>query len=523
MKTSFTIAFLLLSSLAFAQQNTILLIADDVSPDYFGFYANTDTAYTPILSDLATKGVVFDHAWAYPICSPTRSSIFTGRYGFRTGMGTVVAGPTTNQLSISETSLASVLRSQTSPQYATGCVGKWHLHSKQGNLNNPSIMGYQYYSGNFAGAIQDYYGYQKIVNGAIDTSINYATTETINDAIGWLDTLPNNQPFFLWIAFNAPHDPFHKPPNSLITNTSLPGTTGHINANKAEYFKAAIEGLDTETGRLIQYLTTNGLLDSTNFIFIGDNGSPGQVSKNPVANRSKGTIYNYGVEVPMFISGPAVVSPNRRTQEMVSTVDLFATIADLSDVVNWNPNNVTQDSRTLMPVLKNQTQTIRGYQFSEQFGTSGTKDGKSIRNLDYHLIRFDSTQTQEFYKISTDSFETNDLLLSTASMSPTDISNYHALCDSLSALTGGVSCLPLHTNDLIDQQNVIHIYPNPATQTLYIQSEIKIKQLDVYDMTGRRILRKQGINIIETDISPLTTGSYYIKINGEQISSFIKR
>lgn len=517
-----SLLFLFITNISFAQQNTILLIADDVSPDYFGFYSNADTAITPTLSDLAQKGVVFNHAWAYPICSPTRSSMFTGRYGFRTGMGTVVAGPSTNQLSTSETSLANVLRTQTSPQYATACVGKWHLHSKQGNLNNPSIMGYQYYSGNFSGAIQDYYGYQKIVNGTIDTSVNYATTETINDAIDWLDTLPANQPFFLWVAFNAPHDPFHKPPNSLITNTSLPGTTGHINANRAEYFKAAIEGLDTETGRLTQYLATNGLLDSTNFIFIGDNGSPGQVSKNPIANRSKGTIYNYGVEIPMFISGPAVVSPNRRTNEMVSTVDLFATIANLSGVNNWNPNNVVQDSRTLMPVIKNQAQTIRAYQFSEQFGTSGTRDGKSIRNANYHLIRFDSTQTEEFYKISTDTFETTDLLLSTSTMTSTDISNYHALCDSLSSLVGGISCLPLNTELTASRTHNFKLYPNPALDILNISSDETVTHIEVYDSQGRLILSKSAEHIQEISTKDLASGSYYIKINRLIVSPFSK-
>lgn len=522
MKTIFSVLILFISSVSFAQQNTILLIADDVSPDYFGFYANSDTAVTPILSDLASKGVVFDHAWAYPVCSPTRASMFTGRYGFRTGIGAVVAGANTNQLSTSETSLATVLKAQAPTLFSTACVGKWHLHAQQGNLNNPSIMGYDLYSGNFAGAIPDYYNYTKITNGASSAVTNYSTTEIIDDAIDWLDTIPSNQPFFLWVAFNAPHDPFHKPPSNLISRPNLPGTTNHINQNRDEYFKASIDALDTETGRLLQYLSTNGLLDSTNIIFIGDNGSPNQVTKSPVTGRSKGTIYNYGVEIPMFISGPAVVAPNRRTNEMVSTVDMFATIADLSGVTNWNPNSVIQDTRTLMPVLKNQSSTIRGYQYSELFGQSANNDGKSIRNLDYHLIRFDSTGTQEFYKISTDTFEANDLLLSVSTMTATDISNYHLLCDSLNNLVGGIGCMPLATNDIEKEYASLRLYPNPVGDIIYFKSEKEIDRISIYDAQGRLINTRVENNITEIETKKLAQGYYYIKINNRAVRPFIK-
>ncbi|MBU3676645.1 MAG: sulfatase, partial [Chitinophagaceae bacterium] len=71
-----------------AQQNIILLIADDVSPEYFGFYnTTTDTAKAPNLRALANRSVRFTRVWASPICSPTRAVILTGRYSFRTGVG----------------------------------------------------------------------------------------------------------------------------------------------------------------------------------------------------------------------------------------------------------------------------------------------------------------------------------------------------------------------------------------------------------------------------------------------------
>lgn len=523
MKTKLLLLFLLMAQVALAQQNTILLIADDVSPAYFGIYGSTDTAVTPNLNSLARNGVIFNRAWAYPICSPTRASMMTGRYGFRTGMGHVVSGPSTNQLSLSETSIAHVLRNQNATPYATGIVGKWHLHSQQGNLNNPSALDWQYYSGNFAGGIPDYYNYQKITNGVQSTSTTYSTTQIINDAISWLDTLPQGQPFFLWVAFNAPHTPFHKPPSNLISQPNLPGTTGHINNNESLYFKAALDALDSETGRLMQFLSTNGLLDSTNFIFLGDNGSPNQVSQNPVNNRSKGTIYNYGVQVPLFISGPAVSAPGRRSDAMVSSVDLYATIADLSGVTNWNPLSVVQDSRTLLPVIKNQGQPIRGYQFSEQFGTSATLDGKSIRNLDYHLLRFDSTNTQEFYKIRTDTFETTNLLLSVSTMTAADIANYHLLCDSINILLGGgFDCLPLSNSNIESLSNSFELFPNPVSTYLNVSFAEKITALNIYDAQGRAVLNKSGNSIQGINIENLAQGFYYLQVNEGFLKPFTK-
>ncbi len=512
---------LLLSQAALSQQNTILIIADDVSPAYFGMYATADTASTPNFRAMANNGVLFNKVWAYPICSPTRASLFTGRYGFRTGMGAVVAGPTTNQLSTTETSIATLLRTQTSTPYATACIGKWHLHAKPGNLNNPSIMGYQLYSGSFAGAIPDYYNYERVRNGSIDTVTTYATTQSVNDAIAWLDTVPSAQPFFLWMGFNAPHDPYHKPPNNLITNPALPGTLNHINNNKSTYFKAAIEALDSEFGRLVQYLDNNNLLDSTNFIFMGDNGSPNDVSQNPINNRSKATIYDYGVHVPMFISGPAVNNPGRVNDELVTTVDLFATIAELSGVNNMNPNNVTLDSRSLVPYIKDQTATPRGYIFSEQFGVSATKDGKSIRNADYHLLRFDA-QAEEFYHIAVDPTETNNLLL-TSNMTATDIANYHALCDSLNSLLGTGSCLPLVNDDLKTADNRLSIYPNPVLNNLSMKGNDHVVLVKIFNSLGSLILQEEVEPNATINLATLANGSYYLKTEDGQVLPFTKQ
>ncbi|MBL0070802.1 MAG: sulfatase-like hydrolase/transferase [Bacteroidetes bacterium] len=361
--------FIFVSNMVFSQQNTILIIADDVGTDYFGIYSNSiDTANTPIIRQFADNGIKFSYAWANPVCSPTRAGIFTGRYSFRTGVGGVITNQQSPQLDTAEISIPELLKYHAPVNFATGSFGKWHLHnSSPQKYLYPNQMGYDAYSGNFNGAIPDFFNYVAITNGVADTVTTYATTQTVTDAINWLDTLQNGKPFFIWLAFNAPHTPFHKPPDTLHTVPGLIGTVAHINNNPKLYFKAALEAVDSEIGRLLLFLHQNNLADSTNIIFIGDNGNDKRVAQIADTSHCKQSLYDYGVHVPMIITGPAVVNPGRVSNLLVNTTDLFITILELSGFSNWPnfipPAFLPNDSRTLMPEILNMSGTPRDWIF----------------------------------------------------------------------------------------------------------------------------------------------------------------
>lgn len=506
--------FTFLGSLIYAQQNTILILADDVGTDYFGFYEDAkDTANTPNIRALLSKGVRFTRAWSNPVCSPTRAAILTGRYGFRTGVGYVITNALSNQLDTSEMSIAKLLTTYAPVKYSTACVGKWHLHNQQINkLNYPKKFGYNFYSGNFNGAIPDYYNYQRVTNGVIDTVTKYATTQTVNDAIGWLDTISTSQPFFLWLAFNAAHSPYHKPPDSLHTVQGLTGTPSHINQNPKLYFKAAIEAMDTEIGRLFQWLSSHNMLDSTNIVFVGDNGNDKAVIQIADTTHLKGTLYEYGIHVPFIIAGPAVSGPGRVSNALVSTPDLFATTLEMSNFSNWlnfiPSNNLPVDSKSLIPILRNQSSTVRDWIFTEQFqNTSATNDGKAIRNDAYKLIRFDNGN-QEFYHLMIDTLEQNDLL--PGIMNTNDILNYNYLCAQLDTLLGVTYCLQnvsvIHTNS--DEPTA---YPSPFTTKIYIESP-GMFDYQLYDYSGRVLLKGNGINHTAIDTEFITQGICILKI-----------
>lgn len=512
--------------IAKAQQNIIILIADDLGADYCGFTDNaTDTANMPNIRSLLQKGVRFKNAWASPYCSSTRAGMLSGRYSFRTGVGTVIAGAGSADLDSAEISIPDMLKSFAPQSYACANIGKWHvnLQTPQKILYPTKKFSYDLYQGNFLGEIPDYYNWIRITNGVqTDTITTYATTQTIDDAIAWLDTLPNNKPFFLWLAFNAPHSPYHLPPANLHTVPGLTGTPQHINQNKKLYFKAMIEAMDSETGRLFQYLIAHNKMDSTNFIFMGDNGNDKRVSQIADSTHAKGTLYDYGVHVPFIAAGPAIINPNRSSDALINVQDVFASSLELAGFSNWAasiPAGTMIDSKSILPMLTNQNTSVRDWAFTELFTPTPTAgDGKSIRNLDYHLIKFDNG-TQEFYKLSTDINEQNNLLLQ--NLSAVDLSNYTYLCNELSNLTGipscqngvGVGILPESKPTLALSYN----YPSISFsgQTAFT--------LCLYTADGK-LLHQQAYAAGQyiVDVDKFTKGLYLAEINDRQTRKTIK-
>lgn len=454
-------------SAAFAQHNVLLIIADDLGTDYLGFYWNAvDTANIPTIRGLVDRGIYFTNVWSAPTCSPTRAGILTGRHSFRTGVGTALSGPEYPELDTLEITIPELLRAGAPVGYATACIGKWHLNQRTpDHLNYPAKFGYDFYAGNFLGELSDYYNWNKITNGVSSTSTTYATTEAVNDAIGWLGTVPAQKPFFLWLAFNAPHTPLHAPPASLHTVPGLTGAQGHINQNPKLYFKAMIEAMDTETGRLLRWMDSTGRLANTDVIFIGDNGNTRRVSQIADTSHAKGTLYEYGINVPMVIAGPSVVHPGRSTNALVSTVDLFATILEMCGLAGWRDSiasSVAVDSRSFMPVQADQTMTVRRWVYTEQFKpTPDADDGRTIRGDEYKLIRFDDGR-EKLFRVTADHNETNDLFAPGNQVPPDVQREYYRLCDTMNALLGLDLCTTTFSVGPEGATGPLAVYPNPS-------------------------------------------------------------
>ena len=497
-----------------ARRNVLLIIADDLGSDYCGFYENhLDTAPMPNVRRLLQRGVRFRNAWSNPLCSPTRAGILTGRYSFRTGVGDAVGAGAT-ELDTAELTISRLLNVYTPNGIAKANIGKWHLHNPTpvSNWLFPNLMGYDHFSGSFSGKLPDYYNWNKVVDGMTINVPNYATTETVNDAVSWIKGL-SGKPFFLWLAFNAPHAPYHLPPQDLHSYTNLSGTTADIDANPKPYFKASLEALDHEIGRLFDTLVVYNLWDSTDIIFIGDNGNDPAVAQNQ--GSAKGSIYQEGVGVPFIISGPAVVNPNRASDALVNTQDLFATILEMFGDTSWQsqiPAGKTVDSRSLMPLLKNKAGGIRPWVFTEVFKTPASLgDGKAIRGADFKLMHFDDG-TQKFFNLTNDPKENENLLDGT--LSADQLVNYIYLCNEMTKLVGNGTLCNLQTDTFNpDAKNATpQAIPNPFTARIYLEPSIGEAFTEMINFFGQVVF--SGTNIETADFSNLPPGVYFLKIPG---------
>lgn len=389
--------------------NIIFIIADDMGWDVFGSYPGIGgtKATTPTIDSLARNGITFTNYWVNPICAPTRASMLTGKYGFRTGVGGVQT-PQTATLQNTETVIQKYINDKTANKYATAVIGKWHVSSGT-QLSAPENFGVSYYSGVFVGAVPDYNNWTQTSGGVQQNITTYTTTHFVNQSVSWIQQ--QTKPFFLWLAFNAPHTPFHRPPLNLITNQSLVDNQTTINANPYPYYLASIEAMDKEIARLISSLTAVQK-ENTVFVFMGDNGTPVQVAQAPyTTNGTKNTLFQGGINTPLIICGKNITRKNVVETAMVQTPDMFTTFADITGAGSAN----YQDGISIKPLFTDAAAAKRNFVYTEQFGNTQTaNDGYAIRNTNYKLVHLQSG-TEFFYKISTDPFEQVNLLTVTLS------------------------------------------------------------------------------------------------------------
>lgn len=336
-------------------ENVLVVVLDDVGKEMLQSYGLFKTAVsTPTIDALAQSGVVFTDAWSNPTCSPTRAALQTGRYSFRTGLGEVVHGQ--DALSTDEVLIPAMLDLGTGGRWSHAAFGKWHLGSTAavGGLDAPNLMGYEHFAGSMGNlkAPESYFAWNRVENGVSSVSTNYATTQTVDDALEWMAAAKG--PWFCLLAFNAPHDPFHEPPSELHGQDL--STAGPPEVDPRPYYEAMIEAVDTEIGRLLSSPTFRAVEDRTTIILLSDNGTPKTVAPTPqFGAKLKGSLHEGGISVPLIVSGPRVAQPGTQSSALVHVVDVFATVADIAgvDLDATLPAGRQVDGRSLVPFLEN--------------------------------------------------------------------------------------------------------------------------------------------------------------------------
>jgi len=407
---------------AASPQNIVMIVVDDVGPELIGaydtYFATTTgqpsghPAYTPSIDAFAAEGLSFAHVWSNPLCSPTRATILTGRYCYRTGIGGITTSrPTTLRtgLSYDEVLLPEPLRSA-STAYRSIALGKWHLAERSQldanpahPLGSPAGAWFDAWAGAYFQlaapngldpAVYAYSVWKKafanypnsleapcapgsppcVVQMAAPPIQNYATVDTADDAIACLQEASG--PLFLYVAFNAIHTPMHDVPSGL-PEPSCPGYTpppiacdyGSLSLDAARA-RCMLEALDKQVGRILCQIDFN----TTTVILLGDNGTGKKNVVSPYpASHAKTSLYEGGVRAPLIIRSPVIPASLRGTfvSAPVNTVDLFATVCDLAGA----PTPATaRDSVSLAPYLSGSTTPLRDFVYAEEFFPHFTPD-----------------------------------------------------------------------------------------------------------------------------------------------------
>lgn len=371
--------------------NILLIIADDFGKDACsGFQEGNIKPNTPNIDNIRNDGLSFNNFWVYPTCSPTRASMITGKYGYRTGVKW--AG---DELDESETILHKYIKDESDVNYATAIVGKWHLSGNNATID-PVSFGMDYYAGLIDGGVQNYYNWRLFNNGSSSLQNTYITEGLTDLAIDWVGS--QSKPWFLWLAYNAPHLPFHAPPAEMHSQGDLIEYEDGI--EPMPYYMAAIEAMDFQIGRLFESMSTEER-ENTIIIFIGDNGTPNQVAQLPFSNaKAKGSLYQGGINVPLFVSGPGITR-NGEDENIICSTDMFSTIAELAGI------DVPEihDSKSIAPLFTAESDH-RDFQYSEK---NNNGESWTISNGEYKLIQ-DDLGNEEMYHLSNDPYENENLL-----------------------------------------------------------------------------------------------------------------
>ena len=288
--------------------------------DDFG-RADWEATELPRLHSLEAAGLTFTRAYANPYCSPTRFTAQFGEYGFRHGIvmpikdTSPVAAPLEGL-----TSLGQLFKDQ---GFATLHAGKWHLSSapalgEEAFRNAPNHYGYDaalaWSQGNLSlDGGEGHYDWTRYDNGKVRNETTYSTTAIVDAARAWWKRTPGRK--FANVCFNAPHLPLNSAPRDLLPEGHLTPIT------ERERFEGALLAIGTELDRLLKVVD----LEETYVIVLSDNGTPGTVARE--SGRNKGSIYEGGINVPLFVLGPGI-EPGKSDQ-LIHTVDLQATLAEL--------------------------------------------------------------------------------------------------------------------------------------------------------------------------------------------------
>ncbi len=381
--------------------NIILIMADDLGYNDLGCYGS-ENIKTPNIDKLASDGVRFtDYHSNGVVCSPTRAALITGKYQQRTGIEGVVTAKNHRHTGFSgQVTIADYLRTL---KYSTGIIGKWHLGYD--TLFSPLNNGFDYFRGYVSGNI-DYHShidqegyYDWWLDKDTITEEGYSTDLITYNSLNFISDNLNN-PFFLYVAHEAPHYPFQgrKDPADRTVNGEF--DVQGSRKDRLNAYKEMIEVMDEGIGRIINYLDKNSLLENTLIFFCSDNGAAKPGSNAPL-NGYKGNVWEGGHRVPAIVYWKNEIPPKEIDQTIMS-MDIFPTILDL--LGNSDQLEFDFDGQSFLSLLKGTGTVMQNRELYWRFGTNK----KAVRLNNWKYIKY--KQEEYLFNLAEDLKEENNLI-----------------------------------------------------------------------------------------------------------------
>jgi len=384
--------------------NILLILVDDLGYGDLSAYGATDLK-TPNIDRLVRAGMRFDQFYANcPVCSPTRASLLTGRYPDLVGVPGVIRTHINENFGYLSQQAVLLPRMLKKANYHTAIIGKWHLGLE--SPNTPNERGFDHFHGFLGDMMEDYYthrreghNYMRLNEKEIDPK-GHATDLFTQWAIDYIhEREKSDQPFFLYLAYNAPHTPIQPPPEWVERVKAREKNIGEKRAKLV----ALIEHLDDGIGKVMAALKKSGKAENTLVIFTSDNGGLLRVgANNGPLNGGKQQMYEGGIRVPMCAVWPGHIKPGTKSNRIALTMDLFPTICDVAGV----PVDHEIDGVSILPNLsgKNQPELDNRYLFwvRREGWHYGGYAYYAVRHGDWKLLQNSPFEPLKLYNLKDD-------------------------------------------------------------------------------------------------------------------------
>ena len=389
--------------------NIIFILADDLGYGDLSAYGAKDIQ-TPHIDKLAKNGIKFTRAYANStVCSPSRASILSGNYPDLVGVPGVIRDMPDNTWGNLKNDITTLPEALQKLNYSTALIGKWHLGYESPDL--PNNRGFDFFKGFVGDMMDDYYTHRRAgVNWMRENHIKIHPKGHATDLFtDWTLEYLNNQsktkkPFFLFLTYNAPHDPVQPPKNWLEKvqkrekNTSL----------KRQNMIAFVEHLDANVGRVLAQVKKLKLDKNTIIIFTSDNGGAlGYGASNHPFSGGKGDMLEGGIRVPCIVQIPKQSKPSI-TSAPILLMDFYPTLIKLAGGIL----NDRLPSKLISSIFKTTDQDKRYMVWVRREGHKfGGRSYYAISNGKYKLLQRNPFSKYELFDLQNDYIETQPLNL----------------------------------------------------------------------------------------------------------------